>query len=99
LERPISVEFIFPEGDQPNFQTNAGIELQGEMEPAASDSKHAFRLLFKRQFGPAKLELPVFAESPVDEFDTLVLQAGALSEPTAFTRDAWLHNCYVRSWL
>lgn len=95
LERPVSVEFIFPNGDQPNFQANAGLELQGELESAASDPKHSFRLLFKRQFGPTKLEFPVFAESPVDEFDTLVLQAGALSDPTAFSRDVWLHNSQI----
>lgn len=95
LERPASVEFIFPNGDQTNFQANAGIELQGEMEPAAADPKHSFRLLFKREFGPTKLEFPVFAESPVDDFDTLVLQAGALSDSTTFSRDVWLHNSQI----
>ncbi len=95
LERPVSVEFIFPNGAQPNFQANAGIELQGEMEPAAADLKHSFRLLFKRDFGPTKLDFPVFAESPVDEFDTLVLQAGALSDPTTFSRDVWLHSSQI----
>lgn len=95
LERPVSVEFIFPNSNQPNFQANAGIELHGEMEPAAADPKHSFRLLFKREFGPTKLEFPVFAESPVDEFDTLVLQAGALSDPTTFARDVWLHNSQI----
>lgn len=94
-EYPVSIELLYPGGDQPGFQANAGIRLQEEAEQGEFDPKRAFRLLFKHEYGPTKLEYPVFPNSPVDEFDTLVLQPGTLSEPTAYTRDTWLHDAQI----
>jgi hypothetical protein len=94
-EHPVSIELLDSGGDQPGFQANAGIRLQEEAEQGKTDPKRAFRLLFKHEYGPTKLEYPIFPNSPVDEFDTLVLQPGTMSEPTSYTRDSWLHDTQV----
>ncbi|MBE7553474.1 MAG: lamin tail domain-containing protein [Anaerolineales bacterium] len=94
-EHPVSIELLYPSGDQPGFQVNAGIRLQEEAEQGEFDPKRAFRLLFKHEYGPTKLEYPVFPNSPVDEFDTLLLQPGTMSEPTSYTRDTWLHDTQI----
>jgi hypothetical protein len=58
--------------------------------------KNSLRLLFKEQYGPTKLEYPLFGDG-VDQFDTLVLRShfndgwgwdGAGSDPL-FARDEW----------
>jgi hypothetical protein len=37
--------------------------------------KHSFRLLFKEKYGAPKLRHPIFPDSAVEKFDTLVLRA------------------------
>ncbi len=94
-ERPVSVEWIDPTHTEPGFQINAGIKLQTEPEPGQTDPKHSFRLLFKRAYGPTELDYPIFPNSPSDDFDTLVLQPGAMNEPATYIRDAWLHTSQI----
>jgi hypothetical protein len=103
-ERPVSVEWIDPSGQEPGFQINAGIRIQGGAGRWEYMPKHSFRLFFKQQYGAAKLNYPLFAGSQVTEFDTLVLRAGVdrgfagyPSTPeapvdlrqTTYTRDEW----------
>jgi hypothetical protein len=73
-ERPCSIEFIPLDGK--DFQANAGIQIQGNAarEPI-KQPKHPFRLVFKGDYGPKKLEERLFPDSPVDSFDTLILRA------------------------
>ncbi|MEW6157565.1 MAG: lamin tail domain-containing protein [Verrucomicrobiota bacterium] len=82
-ERPCSVELIFPDGRR-GFQVNAGVQIQGNAarEPQ-KQPKHPMRLVFKGDYGPAKLEFPMFPDSPVEVFDTLVLRADF--------NGSWLH--------
>ena len=68
----ISVELIYPDGTQ-GFKTNAGIEIQGNTFFSGL-SKPSFRLKFKEEFGPTKLEYPLFGTDAVSSFDTLVLR-------------------------
>lgn len=100
-ERPVSVELIDPSGEQPGFQINAGIRIQGGAGRWEFIPKHSFRLFFKEQYGPTKLEYPLFPGSPVTAFDTLILRAGVdrsyAGHPdtgdqrqTTYTRDEWL---------
>lgn len=74
-ERPCSVEFIPLDGSR-GFQISAGVQIQGNAarEPQ-KQPKHPFRLVFKGDYGPAWLEFPLFPDSPVTRFDTLVLRA------------------------
>jgi hypothetical protein len=72
-ERPCSLEYFRPDGED-GFNVNCGIRIQG----GASRSlvpKHGLRVLFKNIYGAGKLKYPLFADSPVQEFDTLTLHA------------------------
>ncbi|MBN1420416.1 MAG: lamin tail domain-containing protein [Planctomycetes bacterium] len=75
-ERPASAEWIFPDGRE-GFQANCGIRIQGGSSTTSSSkwSKLSLRLLFKSDYGPRKLRFPLFADSDVREFDTIVLDA------------------------
>lgn len=74
-EQPASLELINPDGSQ-GFQINAGIETFGGFgRNAWGTPKHSFRVTFKSEFGPTKLNFPLFDDSPVDRFDQIVLRA------------------------
>ncbi len=99
-ERPVSIELIDPHNQQPGFQIDAGLRIQGESGRLEYMPKHGFRLFFRDKYGADKLEYPLFPNSPIDQFDTLVLRSGVnrsyagLPEFdqsfTAYTRDEWL---------
>jgi hypothetical protein len=101
-ERGASVEWIDPTGNADEFQIDCGIRPQGgaSRNPGTSP-KHGFRLLFKDAWGPSKLKFEMFKDSPVDEFDTLVLHArfndawvwnGASAE---YIRDMWCRDAQL----
>jgi len=82
-ERAVSMELIFPDGHK-GFQIDCGIRMQGGWNRRPEESpKHSFRLIFKKKYGPGKMRFPLFGESGVQEFDTLVLRAGC--------NNTWLH--------
>jgi hypothetical protein len=74
-EKPASIEWIDPvQGD--DFQVNVGLRVHGsQYGRTASVAKHSLRILFKSEYGPARLEYPLFPDSDVDRFDCLVLRA------------------------
>ncbi|MCX6977556.1 MAG: chitobiase/beta-hexosaminidase C-terminal domain-containing protein, partial [Verrucomicrobia bacterium] len=74
-ERPASLEWIDPTGGGHEFQIDCGLRVQGGASRGAGNLKHAFRVLFKSQYGPTKLKFAMFAGSPVDEFDTFDFHA------------------------
>jgi hypothetical protein len=81
-ERPCSVEMIYPDGRK-GFQVDAGIRVQGGASRDSNlSAKHSLRLLFKREYGPTRLEFPLFAGNAVGSYDQLILRAGF--------NDAWL---------
>lgn len=106
-ERPVSIELIDPHHHQPNFQINAGLRMHGELGRSEFIPKHPFRLVFRSEYGAAKLKYPLFSNSPVEEFDTLILRsgvnrsyAGYPKRPdeiklTTYTRDEWLRTSQV----
>ena len=78
-ERPASIEWINPDGTT-GFQVDAGLRIYGgdPFRGMSLTRKKSFRLLFKRQYGPSKLDFPMFdAEDAATSFDTIVLRAGA----------------------
>ncbi|MBN1991992.1 MAG: lamin tail domain-containing protein [Anaerolineae bacterium] len=94
-EQPVSVEFISPDGSETNFLINAGIRPEGD--PASP--KQSFRLLFKGEYGASKLVYPLFSDSSVTQFNSLLLLAGgddgfagSTSTESNFTyaRNPWL---------
>ena len=81
-ERPVSAELIHPDGTR-GFEVNAGLRVQGGASRSPTRPKHNLRLLFKRNYGPGKLNYPLFKDSSVTEFDTLILRGG--------NGDSWIH--------
>ena len=74
---------IYPRGSD-GFAVNCGIRIQGGWNRRSEESpKHSFRLLFKKRWGPDVLKFPLFGESGVNEFDTLILRGG--------NNNSWLH--------
>lgn len=82
-ERAASVELIYPDG-RPGFQADCGLRIQGGWNRRPEESpKHAFRLVFHKRYGPARLVFPIFGSSGGGEFETLILRAGC--------NNTWLH--------
>ena len=79
--RPGSVEFFYPDEytgyrvDE-GFQIDAGVRIQGIFSRLTSNPKHSFRLSFQERFGPSKLEFPLYEDSPVTQFDNLIVLNG-----------------------
>jgi hypothetical protein len=110
-ERPVSVEWIDPSGDEAGFQVNAGLRIQGNAGRLEYIPKHSFRLFFRQMYGASKLEYPLFPNSHVQEFETLVLRAGVnrsfagdfvnengdldLREKTTYLRDEWVRSSQI----
>ncbi|MBN1220385.1 MAG: lamin tail domain-containing protein [Anaerolineae bacterium] len=94
-EQPVSVEFISPDGSETGFLINAGIRPQGD----PTSPKQSFRLLFKGEYGASKLVYPLFSDSSVTQFDSLVLLPGG-NDSFAGTSATELDFTYVRNpWL
>lgn len=72
-ERPCSVEY-FQSGDQPGFEVECGIRIRGGFSRMDMNPKHSFRLFFRDEYGPSKLEFPLFKDSKVNTFDNLDLR-------------------------
>ena len=73
-ERPCSMEFIYPDGRE-GVQVNCGIRIYGGINRRPDITpKHTLRLLFKKEYGPGRLRFPIYPDSEVDSFDTLVLR-------------------------
>ena len=98
-ERPCSAEFILTNG-QTGFQIDCGIRIQGNASRTPQKTpKHPFRLLFKSKYGEGSLNYPLYEDSPVTSFETIVLRsdfnnswvhwdAGQRTRGTKI-RDAW----------
>ncbi len=71
-ERPVSVELLNPDGTQ-GFQIDAGLRIRGGFSRSGSNPKHAFRLLFRPEYGGA-LEYPLFGDEGTDRFENVDLR-------------------------
>ena len=76
IENPASVELIKPDGTE-GFDINCGARMYGAGSRNPEENlKHTFRLLFKGMYGATKLNYPFFKDSPVEQFDTIVIRGG-----------------------
>ncbi len=74
-ERAASAELILPDGS-PGFRINAGLRIHGSTSRDPNwTRKHSLRLFFKEAYD-GKLNYSLFADSPLQKFNTLVLSAG-----------------------
>lgn len=77
--QPVHAELIFADGT-PGFSLDAGFEVQGGSSPTDSggdwkDKNLSMRLIFSGDFGNSKLKYPLYPNSPVEEFDTLIIDS------------------------
>ncbi len=98
-ERPVSVELILEDGST-GFQEDCGLRVHGYgWRYHSSTLKHSFRLEFSRDYGVTKLEYPLFADAPVERFDSVVLRAGGSKTWLDFRDPAnaqYLHDAFAR---
>ncbi len=74
-KKPCSVEMILPDGTTA-FTTTCGIDLHGNASRnPVKNPKHGFKLKFKGDFGPPSLQYRLFEDSPVEEYDDVLLRA------------------------
>jgi hypothetical protein len=96
-EVPVSMEYFDPNSSK-EIQVDCGLRIQGAyFRKAASTPKHSFRLLFKRDYGPAKLNFPFFDydNDAANSFDTIILRAqgndgyswGSMGGKSQYVRD------------
>ncbi|HUS37457.1 MAG TPA: CotH kinase family protein [Verrucomicrobiae bacterium] len=82
-ERPASIELKSTEGHVA-FKIDCGIRIQGGWNRRPEESpKHAFRVVFKKKYGPGKLRARLFDGAEPQTFDELILRAGC--------NNTWLH--------
>ncbi len=91
-ERSASFELIDLNGGL-GFQVNAGLKMRGGESRSDSNPKHSFGLEFKSEFGPSKLEYPLFGVDGSSSFDKLDLKT-AQSYSWAFKGDS--KNTFLR---
>lgn len=80
-ERPTSFEYFDTSGMR-LFGVDAGIRIHGGASRNRADKK-SFKIYFRDEYGPSKLEARVIPSTMVDEFDSFVLRAGY--------NDSWVH--------
>lgn len=75
--RSCSVEYFVADGSETDFQINATVQIQGggSTERWRVD-KLSMRLKFDSEFDSRNMAYTLFPESPVREFETLILAAG-----------------------
>jgi hypothetical protein len=73
-EKPAHIEY-FPHDGEPGFGLDVGIEVAGGWSRALP--KKSIDIKMRRDFGPGSLEYPLFPENDYDNYDGLILRAGA----------------------
>lgn len=98
-ERAASVEWIEPDGAT-GFAEACGVRVHGYgWRYHSATKKHSLRLEFRSEYGASALEYPVFADAPIDRFDSLVLRAGGSKTWLDFRDPAqaqYLHDSFAR---
>ncbi|MFV2070033.1 MAG: CotH kinase family protein, partial [Pirellulales bacterium] len=69
----LTIQLINPDRSA-GFQIDAGLRIRGGVSRLGDNPKHAFRLLFRGEYGAAKLNYPLFGSEGVGEFDNIDLR-------------------------
>lgn len=98
-EREASLEMINdPASPDGGFQENCGLRIRGGYSRDPSNPKHAFRVLFRSEYGAGKLDYPLFPGDPTaavkfDKFDLQTAQNYSWSfegnTTNTFLREIW----------
>jgi hypothetical protein len=104
-ERETSVEWWDPDSEE-QFQVNAGIRAHGGVSRQPwRTPKHGLRLYFRGDYGPGRLNFPLFGEEGVTSFDRLVFRShyndswqavsSALHTRGQFIQDPFVRNSFA----
>ncbi|MFO7656967.1 MAG: lamin tail domain-containing protein [Bacteroidales bacterium] len=75
-ERKVSAEY-FSVNDSNGFQVDCGMRLQGgHGRRPEKNPKHSFQLVFRAEYGPSRLNYPLFGDGFAQSFNNLALRAG-----------------------
>ena len=105
-EKVVSVEFFDPRNEAEMWQAEAGLRSHGNSSRSHGFTpKHPLRLYFRRNYGDARLQARVFPDSPVREFNRLLLRGAStdswpvvdgpprwVNEKGTYIRDAWMRR-------
>lgn len=81
-ERPAVARWT-PAAGTNGFVVPCGLRIQGGWNRRPEESpKHSLRLVFRKKYGPAHLEFPLYQDRP-ESFETLILRGG--------NNHSWLH--------
>ncbi|RLC69803.1 MAG: hypothetical protein DRI26_08365, partial [Chloroflexi bacterium] len=96
-ERECIAEMIYPPGHK-GFVVRCGIRMQGgsSRHSVWKSPKLSFRLVFRDDYGPAKLRFPLFPDSRVMSFNSLILDAKLNQVWIHPSRSQTDHAQYVR---
>jgi hypothetical protein len=88
-ERPVSFEYFVHDPEQ-RLQVNCGIRIQGGASRRPEKSpKHSFRLVFRSEYGPGRLDFRFFDdEGAASEFNTIIFRAAY--------GNTWRHFSYIQ---
>jgi hypothetical protein len=96
---------IYPDDNEKSFQVNSGFRIHGGAGRWEYMPKHSFRLYFRSEYGAAKLQNPIFPDSPLEDFDTLILKAGTnrsfagynnfKHNQAVYARDEWARRTQI----
>lgn len=96
-ERAGSLELFEPQDPDNNVQVNCAISVHGASSRRPErTAKKSFRAEFKSRYGASKLNYKVFDDSPVEEFDVLVLRGGYNRTWTHYGASQRTRSAYVR---
>ena len=91
-ERQCSIELINPDNSI-GFRVNAGVRIRGGASRNPGNPKHAFRLFFRKEYGPGKLLYPLFGDEGAAEFDKVDLRT---EQNYSWSKDGDPHNTFLR---
>lgn len=91
-ERQCSLELI-DTNNSVEFSVNAGVRIRGGASRRPENPKHAFRLFFRKEYGPGKLRYPLFGDEGADEFDKVDLRT---EQNYSWSLEGDPHNTFLR---
>ena len=105
-ERPASIEYFSPDNTD-GFQVNCGIKIHGGASRVPEKNpKHSFRIMFKEEFGPKKLNYNLFGETATESFNSIILRGGfnqtwlhwddAQRQRAQYINDSWAKDMYKK---
>ena len=77
-ESGCSLEMIYPDGSQGDFQIDCGVQIQGgSSRDPVKNFKHSFRITFKDDYGSGSLQQTLLPGTPVNDYNTFDIDGGS----------------------